>query len=88
MTKLIINADDFGMSAVFDEKILELLEREYMKSTSVLVNRLSKNEHRVRALYGLSRTHKVGVGLHVDLDISPFAIAASTLLWRREGLRI
>ena len=38
MIKLIINADDFGYSKVFNEKILDLLEKDFIKSTTVLVN--------------------------------------------------
>ena len=39
MKYLIINADDFGMSNIFNEVILELLEKEHVRSTSVMVKR-------------------------------------------------
>ena len=44
MIKLIINADDFGYSKVFNEKILELLEKGYVKSTTVLVDWITPDQ--------------------------------------------
>jgi predicted glycoside hydrolase/deacetylase ChbG (UPF0249 family) len=68
MIKLIINADDFGYSKVFNEKILDLLERGVIKSTTVMVNRLDKSqEGQVERLIALERKEKIGVGLHIEV---------------------
>lgn len=69
MIKLIINADDFGYSKVFNGKILDLLEKGFIKSTTVMVNRLDKNqETQINELKGLYQANKVSVGLHLELD--------------------
>lgn len=70
MTKLIINADDFGMSKIFNEKILDLLKKQYIKSTSVLVNRITKNQNRqIKELIKLQKNKKISIGLHLEIDI-------------------
>ena len=68
MKKLIINADDFGMSKVFNEKILELLENGFIKSTTVMVNRITKeqNDH-LKRLIGMYKI--VSIGLHLEFNI-------------------
>ncbi len=66
MKKLIINADDFGSSAVFNGKIIELLEKGFIKSTTVMVNRLTEamnpQTRQLSAIKGIS------IGLHIELD--------------------
>ena len=44
MKYLIINADDFGYSEVFNEKILELIEEGFVSSTSVMVDWMDENQ--------------------------------------------
>ncbi|MBN2094735.1 MAG: ChbG/HpnK family deacetylase [Candidatus Aenigmarchaeota archaeon] len=67
MIKLIINADDFGYSPVFNEKILDLLERGVIKSTTVMVNRLYKTQERqIKRLIALEKAGRIGVGLHIE----------------------
>lgn len=73
--KLIINADDFGMSEVFNEIILELLERGKITSTTVLVKNFEdasvrkKQESQIHKLADLKNNSqkKVGVGLHLEI---------------------
>jgi predicted glycoside hydrolase/deacetylase ChbG (UPF0249 family) len=70
MIKLIINADDFGYSKVFNEKILELLEKGFIKSTTVLVNRIAESQKgQIKRLIELSKTGKITVGLHTDFNL-------------------
>jgi predicted glycoside hydrolase/deacetylase ChbG (UPF0249 family) len=38
MKYLIINGDDFGMSNIFNQSILELLEKGLVSSTTVMVD--------------------------------------------------
>ena len=67
--KLIINADDFGSSAVFNEKILDLLDKGYIKSTTVLVNRVAEGQQdQIRRLIELYQNKKISVGLHLEFD--------------------
>ena len=69
MIKLIINADDFGYSKVFNEKILNLLERGFVKSTTVLINYVTdEQKNQVSRLVGLNNTADISVGLHVFFD--------------------
>jgi predicted glycoside hydrolase/deacetylase ChbG (UPF0249 family) len=69
MIRLIINADDFGSSIVFNEKILDLLEKEYIKSTTVLVNRVTESQqNQIKELIKLYQNKKISVGLHLEFD--------------------
>ncbi len=70
MIKLIINADDFGYSKVFNEKMLDLLERGFIKSTTVLIDRVTDSQaHQIRRLTALNEAGRISVGLHVDFDL-------------------
>lgn len=69
MIKLIINADDFGMSNIFNEKILELLEKSYIKSTTVMVNRImEEQDYQIKQLINLYNDKKISIGLHIESD--------------------
>lgn len=69
MIKLIINADDFGTSKIFNKKILELLERDFIKSTTVLINRITKDQDtQIKQLISLNDTKKISIGLHLELN--------------------
>lgn len=69
MKKVIINADDFGMSKVFNEVILELLEKDFIKSVSVLVLRDIDNQSvQFEKLRNLSKQKDISVGLHFELN--------------------
>ena len=73
MKYLIINADDFGYSKVFNEKILELIEKDLVSSTSVMVDWIDeKQKHQVQQLIDLSKTHNISIGLHVDFKNTNF----------------
>src|SRR3990167_7457127 len=67
MIKLIINADDFGYSKVFNEKILDLLEKDFIKSTTVLVNWITdEQEEQIQKLKKLNTQKNISIGLHVE----------------------
>lgn len=73
MKYLIINADDFGYSSVFNEKILELIRSEKITSTTVMVNRITeKQKEQVDGLKKFVRSGKISVGLHCDFENSNF----------------
>lgn len=70
MTKyLIINADDFGMSFVFSEVILDLIKKDLIRSTTVMVNRIEANQkEQVNELASLSKAKNISVGLHLEFE--------------------
>ena len=75
MIKLIINADDFGSSAIFNEKIIDLLERDYVKSTTVLVDRVTEiQQGQISRLINLYQDKRISIGLHLDFDNSKPAL--------------
>ena len=61
--ELIINADDFGMSASVNRGIISLHEQGVVTSASLMVRREAAPE---AAAYARSH-HRLSVGLHVDL---------------------
>ncbi|MCL6268070.1 ChbG/HpnK family deacetylase [Flagellimonas myxillae] len=67
MAKLIINADDFGLSKKFNQTIIKLLEERKITSTTVMVDRISDyQEVQVQHLKYLMRDSEISVGLHVE----------------------
>ncbi len=65
-----MNSDDFGYSRVFNERILDLLETGRIHSTTVLVNRITKDQkNQINRIIKVVKRGKVGVGVH--LEISP-----------------
>lgn len=69
MKRVIINADDFGMSETFNEVILELLEKDFIKSTSVLVLRNLENQIvQIEKLKDLARQKNISIGLHFEFS--------------------
>ena len=71
MKKLIVNADDFGYSRVFNESILDLAEKGFITSTSVMVEWIDESQsEQIQQLIDLS--DKVSVGLHMDFKSTDF----------------
>ncbi|MBU0953417.1 MAG: ChbG/HpnK family deacetylase [Nanoarchaeota archaeon] len=70
MTKyLIINADDFGMSRIFDNVILDLIKNNLVLSTTVMVNRITDNQkEQVERLIALSKNKNLSIGLHLEFE--------------------
>lgn len=65
MKKLIISADDFGMSKAINEAILTGIERRFITSTNIMMNMqycLSDN-------YFINNRNIVSVGLHINLTV-------------------
>jgi predicted glycoside hydrolase/deacetylase ChbG (UPF0249 family) len=69
MISLIINADDFGYSRVFNDEILKLIKKDIVKSTSVMVGRINRSQDdQVKELSDLHRGMEIGIGLHLELS--------------------
>jgi len=73
MIKLIINADDFGYSKLFNKRILELVEEGKITSTSAMVDNINESQQgQVNLLKSFSEQKIVSVGLHVDFKNTDF----------------
>jgi predicted glycoside hydrolase/deacetylase ChbG (UPF0249 family) len=71
MIRVIVTADDFGYSQIFNSKILELLDKGLVLSTSVMVNRVSQAQsEQISALKVLRKSKRIDVGLHAELDFT------------------
>ncbi len=67
MKYLIINADDFGYSRIFNAKILELIKNDLISSTSVMVNWINDEQaDQVKELSELTKSHNISIGLHLE----------------------
>ena len=74
MKKLIITADDFGYSKLFNKMILELVEERSVKSTSVMVDKIDSNQkEQVESLIKLSQNNFVSTGLHIYFKNTNFS---------------
>lgn len=66
MIKLIINADDFGYTKLFNKMILELINEGSVTSTSVMIDEIDENqEKQVKQLLDLHKEKPITIGLHV-----------------------
>ena len=74
MTKsLIINADDFGMSQIFNEVILDLIRNDLICSTTVMIDRVTDNQkEQFDELIALSKSKNLSVGLHLEFKDSDY----------------
>ena len=74
MTKyLIINADDFGMSQIFNEVILDLIKKDLIRSTTVMIDRVTDNQkEQFDELIALSKSKNLSVGLHLEFIDSDY----------------
>lgn len=74
MTKyLIINADDFGYSKIFNEVILDLIKSDLIRSTTVMINWFTDNQKsQFDELITLSKNKNLSVGLHIEFKDSDY----------------
>ena len=70
---LIINADDFGMSQIFNEVILDLIRNDLIRSTTVMIDRVTDNQKaQFDELIALSKSKNLSVGLHLEFTDSDY----------------
>lgn len=73
MKYLIINADDFGYSKIFNASILALVKNGFISSTTVMVNRITNEQSsQVNELVELAKFHNISVGLHLEFTDDNF----------------
>ena len=74
MTKyLIINADDFGMSQIFNEVILDLIRKDLIHSTTVVIDRdMDNQKEQIAELIAFSKSKNLSVGLHLEFKDSDY----------------
>ncbi|MCK5477211.1 MAG: ChbG/HpnK family deacetylase [Candidatus Aenigmarchaeota archaeon] len=75
MKFLIINADDFGYSKIFNEKILNLIESNMISSTTVMANQINQNQQsQIEKLIELAKSHNISIGLHLEFSNNSFEL--------------
>ncbi|MBC8146467.1 MAG: ChbG/HpnK family deacetylase [Bacteroidetes bacterium] len=73
MRYLIINADDFGYSKIFNPEILRLLKNGFIYSTTVMINWVNdEQDAQVKELIELNQSHNISVGLHLEFNDTNF----------------
>lgn len=73
MKYLIINADDFGYSKIFNPEILKLLKNGLISSTTVMINWINdEQDEQVKELIELNQSHKISIGLHLEFNDTNF----------------
>ena len=68
--KVILTSDDFGLSRIYNEKILEMLKiQESLSSVSVMVKRISPEQiTQLKELVNISKEKDISIGLHLELS--------------------
>ncbi|EKE07257.1 MAG: hypothetical protein ACD_18C00141G0014 [uncultured bacterium] len=73
MKYLIINADDFGYSKIFNTSILLLIKNRLISSTSVMVNWVNDEQSdQISELLTLTKSHNLSIGLHLEFSDNNF----------------
>lgn len=73
MQYLIINADDFGYSKIFNTEILRLIKNGFISSTTVMINWINdEQDAQVKELIELNQFHNLSVGLHLEFNNTNF----------------
>lgn len=68
-TKIILTSDDFGLSTIYNEKMLGMLEENLLTSVSVMVNRISESQHcQIKQLISIYKKKQISIGLHLELS--------------------
>jgi len=69
MKKLIITADDFGNSSIYNAKILEFIEKGFVTATSVMLKKnLADQPDQAEHLAKFRKSLDIAIGLHFDLN--------------------
>jgi predicted glycoside hydrolase/deacetylase ChbG (UPF0249 family) len=68
MIKLIINADDFGHSKIFNAEIIKLLKDKKLKSTTVMVKRIDPTQKYQIEELKILREEGISIGIHFEMD--------------------
>lgn len=66
MIRVILNADDYGSSPIFNEAILELLESGHIRSTTVMVSRIGPAQKKQNDQLLTLIKENISVGLHIE----------------------
>lgn len=68
---IILTSDDFGLSTVYNEKILEMLRLGHLTSISILVKRISGEQtNQIDELINYHSKKNISLGLHLELTES------------------
>jgi predicted glycoside hydrolase/deacetylase ChbG (UPF0249 family)/pimeloyl-ACP methyl ester carboxylesterase len=82
--KIIITADDYGMSESFDKGIIELASLKYLSSIGVMVNRI-KSSNSITILKEVSLKNNISIGLHLEFMTKDFKKEIDSQLNRFNG---
>lgn len=73
MKYLIINADDFGYSKIFNASILALIKNGLISSTTVMVNWINNEQaDQISELSALTKYRNLSIGLHLEFSDDNF----------------
>src|SRR5713226_5866744 len=68
MPKLILSSDDFGLSKIYNAKIIEMAQSHFLSSISVLVERsLAEQSGQLAAVKRLYEEKEISLGLHLEI---------------------
>jgi predicted glycoside hydrolase/deacetylase ChbG (UPF0249 family) len=67
--KVILTSDDFGLSKLYNEKIIEMLQIGYLTSVSVMIKKISEKQiSQVNTLIDTAKNKDISIGLHLELS--------------------
>lgn len=68
MKKVILTSDDFGLSEIYNTKIIEQIESNKLTSVSTMVDKVTPSQQiQIQKLKALKNSNNISLGLHLEL---------------------
>lgn len=69
MTKLILTSDDFGLSKVFNQCMIEMLQSNLLSSISIMVNQVTPDQqNQIAEIKKMYSKNNFSLGLHLEVS--------------------
>lgn len=71
MTKLILTSDDFGLSKVFNQSMIEMIQSNLLSSISIMVNQVTPcQQNQIAEIKRMYAQNHFSLGLHLEVSAS------------------
>ena len=75
MLKVILTSDDFGLSEIYNDKIIEQIESKTLTSVSIMVDKVTQSQQiQIQKLKVLINSNNISLGLHLELSNNDISV--------------
>ena len=69
MPSLILTSDDFGLSKIFNQRMIELLQSNFLSSISIMINQVtSDQQNQIAEIKKMYAKNNFSLGLHLEVS--------------------